>query len=59
MSIEKKLDEIMQSKAIARKVSATQTEECPIWSAFDELWIESDAQLRKRLKEEIEARTKK
>jgi hypothetical protein len=57
--LEKKLDELFASKALQRKVSDTQTVECPIWSPIDAMWIESDAQLRERLREELKNRDKK
>lgn len=47
----KTLDEIMSEPRIFRKVSNDKTEECPIWNEYDQLWEESDAQLRERIKE--------
>lgn len=53
---QKALDELAKSPGVRRKVSTEQTLECPIWSPFDQLWIESDEQLRKRLKQESESK---
>lgn len=43
---------------IVRKVSVEQSVECPIWSDFDQIWMESDAQLRQRISD-LNANTEK
>ncbi|MFI5342833.1 MAG: hypothetical protein ACHQUC_01295 [Chlamydiales bacterium] len=40
----------MSEPSISRKVSSEKTDECPIWSEWDQIWMESDEQLRKRIK---------
>ena len=45
------LEHHAKSPGIVRKVSLEKTEECPIWSPFDQLYMESDAQLRERIKQ--------
>jgi len=49
----KKLEELAANPGITRKVSLEKTEECPNWNSFEQLWEESDAQFRKRYKDEI------
>lgn len=49
-SLNSKLEEHIARPGITRKVSQERTEECPVWNAFEDLWMESDAQLRERLK---------
>lgn len=44
------LDAFVKPPAIHRKVSATETAECTVYDAFERVWIESDADLRKRIK---------
>lgn len=46
--LNKILDELATQPRITRKISSEETEECPIWSGFDQCWIESDDQLRQR-----------
>lgn len=36
---------------INRKVSHTKSEETSIWDPWEQLWIESDAHLRERIKD--------
>ena len=51
--LHKKLDEFALNLGlgISRKVSLEKTEECPVWSPFEEIWIESDEQMRQKLKD--------
>lgn len=39
-----------KSSSIRRKSSNERSEECPIYDPFDDVWRESDDQLRKRIK---------
>lgn len=49
-SLEKKLDELLKTPGIQRKMSSEQTPEGPVWSSWGQCWIESHEQLRERLK---------
>lgn len=45
------LDAIMlDTSAVTRRTSATWSPETPIWSDYDQYWVESDVQLRARIK---------
>lgn len=44
------LDPEIYPPVIFRKVSWDKTLECPVWDDFDQCWMESDDQLRERMK---------
>jgi hypothetical protein len=47
-ALHERLDQIATQPCIIRKYSPEQSEECPIYNPYDDLWEESDAQLRER-----------
>lgn len=47
--LKKQLDELASRPLIVRKISIVKTDECPIWNPFEQIWEESDNQLRDRL----------
>ena len=49
-----KLDELNKEVRFYRKMSTKKTSECPIYSSILNLWIESDEQLRNRIKKQLE-----
>lgn len=49
--LQEKLDELCQGSRFYRKVNTFQTEECPIYNSWEDLWEESDEQLRNRMKQ--------
>ena len=46
-----KLDSLAREPRLYRKFSVAETKECPVYNSFEDLWMESDAQLRERIKE--------
>ncbi len=48
---QEELDKLAAQRTIDRKVSLTKTEECTVYNRWDNLWEESDADLRKRILE--------
>ena len=45
------IDELVNINSICRKVSSEKTDECPIFDSDENIWKESDNDLRKRIKE--------
>lgn len=49
--LHKKLDEISTLPVAIRKVSTVKTKECTVFNRFENLWMESDKDFAKRIRE--------